>query len=137
MNRFPNTLEITPETVNNMIGGIHALSDYFKAVVCVALSKLPINIVEFATEKIFWISSDEYRYAFVMNREKYSDRKWFVVLSETMKEKSDEVQWFFIAHEVAHCWLKHKNPILDKLSKDEIASQEMAADEQVAKWIGD
>jgi hypothetical protein len=135
MDRFPNDLQITPETVDKMIGGIHALSDYFRAAVCIALSKLPIDVIDFATEKIFWISSDEQRYAFVMNRDKYNDRKWFVVLSETMKELSDMVQWFFIAHEVAHCWLDHKNPIFDKLSKDEVARQENEADEQVAKWI--
>lgn len=105
-----------------------------------ALEYVPQEIFEAIEERIAFIclGSDACRVA-----RKLCEDKEIIILSESIFPKSftDESKpdfrylIFCILHEVAHAVQKHKSPLFDKLTRQDIDHQESEADKLALDWF--
>jgi len=58
-------------------------------------------------------------------------------IPETLLEVSQEEAYSTILHEVAHLWLKHKDPMVDGLTGEEYDKQEEEANALVKQWLAE
>lgn len=125
----------TPEEVDYMFAGFNSVSEEFRVILAKAISKLPRNIVEWATEKLLFVSSSQEYWAFSLSKKEWKHKRGFIFLSTYLKNESEEKQTFSVAHEIAHQKLRHKSPIFSNLTHEETQRQEKEADELAKKWL--
>jgi len=125
----------TLEEVDYLFGGINSLSNEFRVILARAMCKIPRNIVEWAADKLLFISSSDEYFAFALSKKEWKHKTGFIFLSECLKYESEEKQAFTIAHELAHHKLKHKTPIFSNLTEEETKRQEDEADALANKWL--
>ena len=125
----------TLEEVDYELGGVYALDDEFRSILDRSLSKLPKNTVDWAIRKLFFVSSSEEYWAFLLSKSEWGHKTGFIFLSEQLKDETEEKQAFTIAHEIAHHKLKHKSPFFGKITKEQARKNEEEADERARTWL--
>ena len=132
---FKRKERYTPEEADYAFGGINSVSEEFRIVLAKALSKLPIEIVDWTAENLLFISSSEHYWAFSLSKKEWKHKKGFIFLSNDLKNEPEKKQTLCIAHEIAHHKLNHKSPVFSNLTKEEIEKGEQEADELAKKWL--
>lgn len=125
----------TLEEVDYMFAGFNLVNEEFRVILARTISKLPKEIVEWATEKLLFISSTDDCWAFSLLKEEWRHKEGIIFLCECLKNDSEERQTFRIAHEIAHQKLKHKSPIFNRLTEEEVWKQEKEATKLAEKWL--
>jgi Zn-dependent protease with chaperone function len=110
----------------------HRLSERMRLLLAKAASKLPGNIVDYASVNVMFVSSSG-QPAFNVSF-KLRPFKGVVFLSECLLGKPEDEQAFIVAHEIAHFKLKHR--LYGGLTRFENQRQEMEANETAEKWLG-
>jgi len=119
--------------VHYKFGGIGLFGDAkMKMAVCEAISRFPDEVIEFATEKCWFVSNTSEYWAFSISG-KHLSNKYLIFLTPALFEKLHEFVLETIAHEIAHAYLKHKSPVLDDLTDIEAIDQEADAAKFLAK----
>jgi hypothetical protein len=124
------------EEVDYKFGGMNSVDDQFRVIVARSVANLPKEIVDWVTEKLFFVSSSDEYIAFSMPFNEYKHMKGLIFLSEELRAESQESQTFTIAHEVAHLKLKHVSPVFSNLTDEQCLNQEQEADDLALKWLG-
>ena len=113
---------------------IHRLSDDLRNSLTKASTKLPKMVVEWASENIIFISSNDESPAFVFPN-RFNAWVGVVFLSNCILSEPEERQALIIAHEIAHLKLKHKISPFAQLSEEEYQRQEMEASKLAKIWL--
>lgn len=124
--------EYSPEGIHNRFAGYNAFATQEQEVVfCQALSKLPKEVVDLAV-KIYFTSpgSTLIGEAFTLRGTSLKRHKAIIILYPRLWNKSFDKIIEYIAHEIAHVYLKHAWGDTHSLEK------EVAADNQASKWVG-
>lgn len=106
-----------------------------------ALKYLPSEILLKLKEKLAFYSIAE-KDACRIARAICENRE-IILLSERIlpkrgaREDDSSVRYFIfvVLHEIAHAIMKHRSPLLDKLSQQEVSAQEKEADELAFSWF--
>jgi Zn-dependent protease with chaperone function len=128
------TDKYTPEVVGDVLDiSVHSVSREFMRILLLALSKLPNDVVEWAADNTYFVSSIEADAFYKSKKELTPWKRGIIVLCEGLKNKSLDEQTFTIAHEIAHAKLNHKTasaPIGHNLQK-----HEKEADRLARRWL--
>jgi hypothetical protein len=111
----------------------HPLSKEMRTVLAKATSKLPKKVIEWVLGKVICVSSNEDPAYCVSNLPKHY--KGIIFLSDCLLSKSEEMQAFIIAHEIAYFKLKHKLAMFTSLTEKEIEKQQGEASQLAATWL--
>jgi len=107
---------------------------------CRVLALLDDEVVNKITEKVIPISSKlNHQKAFwlsIKDMEKRAPEGGIAFFSEDTWDKTQEEIEGVIAHEFAHAYLDHPNPLINKLTREEICKLEKAADQLASEWLG-
>ena len=104
---------------------MHSLSEGMRLLLAKAASKLPGNIVDYASLNIMFVSSTDQPAFNVLF--KLRSFKGVAFLSECLLGKPKDEQAFIVAHEIAHFKLKHR--LYGGLTEFEDQRQQMEANE--------
>jgi urease gamma subunit len=126
----------TEEEINYMDAGIWAMgNDLLRHYLALALSKIPMRIVDKLEEKCFFLASERKQRGCYISPNFFKN-KALIVISEWLLEEGNEGEIVdTILHEAAHCILEHKNILIDRISQEEYHKQEAEADALVAQWL--
>ena len=137
-NRWAYSRREIEDLFEGMGGGCRSFSREQGEVLFRALSALPKEIAEWAIGKLVFVSSLSEYSAYTLNIEELAGRGkvGFVVLCENLKRMSTEDQTQTIAHEIAHCWLKHPTTYDDeKILIERGKIDEEQADDLARIWL--
>lgn len=109
----------------------HRLSEGMRLLLAKGASKLPRNIVDYASLNIMFVSSVDDPPAFNVSF-KLRPFKGAVFLCDCLLGKAEDEQAFIVAHEIAHFKLKHRLNV----TEFEDPQQEMEACETAENWLG-
>lgn len=118
-----NQLEVIQKFKGKLIG-----TQRTKRLIAQALLLLPKDIVNYLTQKCWFLSSTDDSWAYAFNGNDVLNQH-FIFLSDELLAQDREQITYTILHEVGHIILGHKNSIGYKQTKMEIRRQEKAADE--------
>lgn len=99
-----------------------------------SLQRLPYDIVEYVTENVWFVSSFDDAWAFVLTGEELQGKKLIFLSDELFSEPKEQIQYTII-HEIGHVMLKHRNAILKTQTKTEVEKQEFEADQFAEKYL--
>ena len=127
---------MSEEELDYHLGGVHALDDEFRIILARALSNLPKEIIEWATDKLFFISDTEECHAFYLSKKDWKHKRGFIFLSNNLKNENLGTQVFSIAHEIAHANLDHRSVMFNpNMTVDDMQRQEKEANRLARKWL--
>ena len=121
------------------IDGINELRETNMLYLKKALSRLDKNIVDKIREEVLFSDTDVSTYPtfhIYLNSNHLKEKKSLIVLSENLKEITEEEAIKIILHEVAHYYLGHKGIFdfpLEEISR--YYEQEQEANKQVEEWL--
>lgn len=101
--------------------------------VCLALSKMPIEIISYITKNCWFFASMEDAWGFTFRGNDLKDQHLIFLSDELLYQNENQIQ-YTIAHEIGHVILNHRNSILIKQTKKEIEKQERQADKFANKY---
>ena len=98
-----------------------------------ALALLPKKIVDFAISKCAILTPELNSDGSTWNLDwRYiNSRKWLIIISPKVWNKSSKKRAFIVAHEIAHAYLKHK--VMEDITDDK--QHEMDADTLAIEWL--
>lgn len=99
-----------------------------------SLQRLPADIIDYVTENVWFISSFDDAWGFVLTGEELQGKQLIFLSDELFSEPKDQIQYTII-HEIGHVMLKHRNAILKPQTKIEIEKQEFEADQFADKYL--
>lgn len=127
------------QQVYNLLGGHlppelrrHYLSEKYLCLVARAGTKLPKDVIEWANEKILFISSTDCPATSISFR--MEPFKGAVFLSESLLKEPEDKQAFIIAHEIAHYRLKHQ--LFGGQTETQSRKEEDEANQKAIEWLG-
>ena len=127
----------TPEEVWYEDAGLVTLGpDAIRKIMSSALSKVPREVADAVLGGCRIIVPTSKEKGCYIPAELTKDRA-MLSFPETIFDGSPEEAEETLLHEVAHYWLKHRSPLADGLSETEGEQQELEADDQVRKWLGE
>lgn len=106
-----------------------------QTLVCETLLILPKDIAEFVTKNVWFISSFEDSWGFVLDS-KDLGKKHLIFLGDELFEQDKYAQHYTIAHEIGHVMLNHRNAILETQSVRETEKQEDEAHRFAIQYVG-
>ena len=106
-----------------------------RRLVCETLLYFPRKTVDFITKNVWFVSSFEDSWGFVLRGDELVKGKFLVFLGDELFEQDSYAQHYTIAHEIGHVILGHRNSIIEKQSKAEVDSQEREAHQFALKYI--
>ena len=125
----------SPEEVDYMFGGANSVDEEFRCIIAQSMANLTMNVVEWASKKVFFVSSSDEYLAFSLYIKGWKHIQGFILLSEALRKKPDKMKTFIIAHEIAHQKLKHVSAVLCNLTNEQADAQEQEADDLALKWL--
>ena len=99
-----------------------------------ALQRLPVDIVDYVTENVWFISSFDDAFGFVLTGEELQGKQLIFLSDELFSEPKAQIHYTII-HEVGHVILKHRNAILKPQTQAEAEKQEYDADQFANKFL--
>jgi len=110
-------------------------SAFMKKMILKTLRFLPEDIVNFITQKVWFVGSFEDGWAFTLRGNELKPSEYLIFLSdELLREDEKQIVWT-IAHEIGHIVLRHRNSIGEVQSRLEVRKQEREADQFARKYI--
>ena len=129
----PMDNKYTPEEVDYKFGCLNSVDEEFRGIVDRAIAHLPKEVVDWVTEKVFFVSSCNEYLAFSVNFKDWKHLDGFIFLSENLRKKSEKSQTFIIVHEIAHQKLKH---VSFSSENEKENAMEREANDLAFKWLG-
>lgn len=121
--------------IQNLFGHKLQGSKFMKSMVIKTLQFFPEEIIEFITQKAWFVGSFEDGWAFTLRGDELKKDEYLIFLSdELLQEDEKQIVWT-IAHEIGHVVLGHRNSIGKPQSKGEIKKQEKEADDFAKKYL--
>lgn len=127
-------MNVRERQIFKAFGGRLVGKPLMKKVVCEIVAKFPDEIVEFVTDKVWFLSSMEDAWAFTFTGSDIQNHHLIFLSDELLNENLDQI-YFTIAHEIGHVVMGHKNSILINQSKEEIRQQEREANAFARKYL--
>ena len=104
--------------------------------ICEVVSRLPDEMVSFITQNCWFMGSMEDAWAFTFTGNDLKDQHLVFLSDELLMQDIQQIH-YSIAHEIGHIMLSHRNSVVVKQTKEEIARQEKEADEFVQKYLAE
>jgi len=123
------------ETINKKFDRKLVGNAKMRRLVCETLLYFPRKTVDFITKNVWFVSSFEDSWGFVLRGDELVKGKFLVFLGDELFEQESSAQHYTIAHEIGHVVLGHRNSIIEKQSKAEVDSQEREAHQFALKYI--
>ena len=123
------------ETINKKFDRKLVGNAKMRRLVCETLLYFPRKTVDFITKNVWFVSSFEDSWGFVLRGDELVKGKFLVFLGDELFEQDSYAQHYTIAHEIGHVVLGHRNSIIEKQSKAEVDSQEREAHQFALKYI--
>ena len=123
------------ETINKKFDRKLVGNAKMRRLVCETLLYFPRKTVDFITKNVWFVSSFEDSWGFVLRGDELVKGKFLVFLGDELFEQESSTQHYTIAHEIGHVVLGHRNSIIEKQSKAEVDSQEREAHQFALKYI--
>ena len=120
-------------------GGSMSFDQDYGSILFRALSQLPKEVVDWAVEKVVFISSLDFYRAYTLSLKELvkKNKTSLIMLCESLRHAPREEQAFDIAHEIAHAKLRHVTIFFDKKTMKESESKdEKEADDLARNWLG-
>jgi len=102
--------------------------------VCETLLIFPLEIIDFVTKNVWFVSSFDEAWGFVL-KGKELDGKDVIFLADELFVQEKYDQQYEIAHEIGHIMLGHRNAITKPQTKQEIKQQEKEADRFARRYL--
>lgn len=102
--------------------------------VCETVSHMTPDIINFVTDNCWFLGSMEDAWAFTFTGNDLKDQHLIFLSDELLIQDDTQIHWS-IAHEIGHVMLGHRNSVLVKQTKQEIARQEKEADNFARKFL--
>lgn len=128
-------MESMVEEIKGKFGGKLVGKPKMQRLVCETLLILPKDIAEFVTKNVWFISSFEDSWGFVLDS-KDLGKKHLIFLGDELFEQDKYAQHYTIAHEIGHVMLNHRNAILETQSVRETEKQEDEAHRFAIQYVG-
>jgi len=124
----------TKKEIFAMFSGKLVGTKKMRDLICEVVSKMPTEIIEFITQKCWFMGSMDDAWAFAFTGNDLKDQH-LIFLSDSLFEQNKWQIYYSIAHEVGHVVLGHRNSTFTKQSKQEIEVQEKQADNFARTYI--
>lgn len=113
--------------IRERLGGRLVGKEAMKRSVIKAIQKLPDKFQEIAIKKVWFVSSFDDAWGFVLTGEELQGKHLIFLSDELFSEDSDQID-YTILHEIGHVVLNHRNAILESQTTTEVQKQEAEAD---------
>lgn len=120
--------------IYHMFDGKLVGTPLMKVQICEVLVKMPPDIINYITQKCWFISSLQDAWAFAFTGNDLQDQH-LIFLSDALLNQDISQIRFTIAHEIGHVILKHRNSVKLTQTQTEIKQQEKEADEFADNYI--
>ncbi len=127
-------MSFTREEIREKLGGRLVGKESMKKSVVLALQKLPDDLVLKITKEVWFISSFDDAWGFVLTGDELQG-KHLIFLSDELFSEPEKQIVYTILHEVGHVILRHRNAILRPQTREETEKQESHADEFARKYL--
>lgn len=127
-------MNFTREEIRKRLGGRLVGKEIMKRATVAAIQRLPDQIIKKVTETVWFVSSFDDAWGFVLTGEELRG-KHLVFLSDELFKEGEKQIVYTIIHEIGHVILKHRNGILKPQSRAETEKQEMEADKFAKEYI--
>jgi Zn-dependent peptidase ImmA (M78 family) len=125
---------LTKIAIRDRLGGRLIGKETMKGFVVETLQKLPEELLTNLTKKVWFVSSFEDAWGFVLKGDELKDKHLIFLSDELFSEPKEQIH-YTILHEIGHVVLNHRNSILAPQSKRETESQERAADSFAKEYL--
>ncbi len=105
-----------------------------KMLIAQTIAKLPNEIIDYVTQKVWFLSSSPDAYGYTFHGADIPDKYLILLTDELFTQDLSQIQ-YTILHEVGHVILKHRNSIEVKQTKAEIRQQESEADQFAYSYL--
>lgn len=105
-----------------------------KLQVCMTLTKMPGEIIDYITKNCWFFASMEDAWAFTFTGNDLKNQHIIFLSDELLFQKEEQIS-YTVAHEIGHVILGHRNSVLENQTKQEIIKQEKEADEFAKKYL--
>ncbi len=122
------------QEIKEAFGGRIVGTHYVKQMVWLAVSKLPNETAKNITKNCWFLSSTEDAYGYAFDGNDLKD-KHLIFLSDILFHEDENQILYTILHEIGHVVLHHRNSIKVRQTREEIKTQEKAADQFVKKYL--
>lgn len=95
---------------------------------------MPKKIRNFITQNCWFFGSFEDAWAFTFTGNDLKNQHLIFISDELLLQDELQIK-YSIAHEIGHVMLNHRNSVLVRQSKEEIAKQEKEADRFAKKYL--
>ena len=127
-------MHLSQQEIKDQMGGRLAGSKLMKEMVALAITKLPEEIAQKIIDNCWFFSSFEDNYGYAFNGNDLKDMHLIFLADILFREPQPQIL-YTILHEIAHIALNHKNSIQYSQTKEEIAAQELEADQFAKKYL--
>ena len=123
------------ETINKKFDRKLVGNAKMRRLVCETLLYFPRKTVDFITKNVWFVSSFEDSWGFVLRGDELVKGKFLVFLGDELFEQESSAQHYTIAHEIGHVILGHRNSIIERQLKTEVDKQEKEAHLFALKYL--
>ncbi len=124
------------EKIRKKFSGKLAGSKKMQNIVCETLLSFPKEIVDYVTENVWFVSSFDDSWGFVLKGSEIGN-KFIVFFGDELFAQDKYEQKYTVAHEIGHVVLKHRNAILEPQTKAQTNVQEAQAHKFALKYVGE
>jgi Zn-dependent peptidase ImmA (M78 family) len=125
---------MTREEIRKNLGGRLIGKEKMKGFVVEAVQKLPEKIQKQVVTSIWFVSSFEDAWGFVLKGDELKGKKLIFFSEELFNEPREQIT-YTIMHEIGHCILNHRNSILEEQTERETKKQEKEADTFAKEYL--
>ena len=127
-------MSYSTDQIKQKLGGRLVGKYVMKKAVVEAIQKLPDDISDQVTKNVWFISSFDDAWGFVLTGNELQGKHLVFLSDELFVEAKEQIE-YTVLHEIGHVILNHRNAILKPQTKAETDRQEMQADEFARKYL--
>lgn len=124
----------TKEAIKESLGVRLVGKSKAKHFIVEAIQKLPQNLLDKILNEVWFISSFDDAWGFVLKGEELKGKSLVFLSDELFEEPKDQIE-YTILHEIGHVVLNHRNGILEAQSQKETERQEKEADQFAKEYL--
>lgn len=124
------------EGIKKRFGGKLIGNPRMQKLVCETLLFLPKEKVDSIVENIWFVSSFDDSWSFVLDSNDLG-KKHLVFLGDELFDQDKYAQAYTIVHEIGHVLLNHRNAILKPQTGEDIDRQESEAHKFAIRYVGE
>lgn len=122
------------QDIERKFGGKLIGSKKMQRLVAKTLLNFPPKIIDFVTKNVWFVSSFDDSWGFVLDSRDLGDRH-IIFLADELFDQDYYAQHYTVAHEIGHVILGHRNAIMITQTKAESQNQEDQAHKFALKYL--